>query len=293
MSFDSLIAASQRLNASVEALAAIGAELRLRREGGIADPRVRKLLQAVIAQIDPRLLEGLDEQHEAVALAFITAFFRQAVDLLENPTRAPGWLYDDPIVLQSQGQASQLVVRGIDALAARQPALREVLRRPGEFLDVGTGVGLLAIEAARSWPELKVVGIDIWEPALELARKNIAASDVGDRIELRNQDIQQLDDRDRYSLAWLTGPFIPLDIVATSLERIHRALTPDGWLVFGLYAPQPSLLGEALTNLRIVRGGGHPWTVDEVLARLRSLGFSRLDSYSPNPPIQFIVGCKG
>lgn len=104
--------------------------------------------------------------------------------------------------------------------------------------------------------------------------------------------MQQLDDHDRYAMAWLAGPFIPRDIVARALERIHRALVPGGWLVFGLYAPQPSLLGEALTNLRIVRGGEHPWKVDEVLSRLRSLGFGELDSHSPNPPIQFIVGCK-
>jgi len=292
MSFEALIAVSQRLNAAVEELAVLGAELRLRREGGDADPRVRKLLQDIVGQIDPRLLDGVDAQQEAVALAFITAFFRQAVDLLENPGRAPGWLYDDPIVLQSQGQASRLVVRGIEALAARQPGLQEALRRSGAFLDVGTGVGLLAIEAARSWPALEVVGIDIWEPALALARKNIAASEVADRIELRNQDVQHLDERDRYTLAWLAGPFIPLHVVAPALENIHRALTPGGWLVFGLYVPQPSLIGEALTNLRIVRGGGHPWTVDEVLTRLRSLGYEQLDSFSPNPPIQFIVGRK-
>lgn len=135
--------------------------MRLRREGGAADPAVRKLLQDIVGQIDPKLLDGIDPQQEATVLAFITAFFRQAVDLLENPARRPGWLYDDPIVLQSQGQASRLVVRGIEALAARLPELGTMLRQPGAFLDVGTGVGLLAIEAAHSWPALNVVGIGI------------------------------------------------------------------------------------------------------------------------------------
>jgi SAM-dependent methyltransferase len=292
MSFESLIAASQSLNASVEALAALGAELRLRRDGSEADPRVRELLQQIVHGIDPNLLEGVDAQQEAVVLAFITAFFRQAVDLLENPERRPGWRFDDPVVLQAQGQASRLVVRGIAAMAAREPGFREALQQPGVFLDVGTGVGLLAIEAARTWPALKIVGIDIWEPALALARRNLAVSDVADRVELRTQDVQHLADRDHYALAWLSGPFIPVEIVKQSLARIHDALEPGGWLVFGLYAPLPNLLGEALTNLRVVRGGGHPWRSDEVLALLRSTGFAQLNAHSPNPPIQFIVGRK-
>ena len=49
---------------------------------------------------------------------------------------------------------------------------------------VGTGVGWLAIEAARSWPALRVVGIDSWEPALILARKNLAQSGVVERVEV-------------------------------------------------------------------------------------------------------------
>jgi precorrin-6B methylase 2 len=292
MSLESLIAASQSLNASVEALAALGAELRLRRDGAEADPRVRELLQQIVQGIDPNLLEGVDAQQEAVVLAFITAFFRQAVDLLENPERKPGWRFDDPIVLQAQGQASRLVVRGIATMAAREPGFREVLQRPGAFLDVGTGVGLLAIEAARTWPALKIVGIDIWEPALALARRNLAASDVADRVELRTQDVQHLSDRDHYALAWLSGPFIPAEIVKQSMARIHDALQPGGWLVFGLYAPQSNLLGEALTNLRVVRSGGHPWRPDEALALLRSAGFAQLNAHSPNPPVQFIVGRK-
>ena len=45
--------------------------------------------------------------------------------------------------------------------------------------------------------------------------------DVADRIELRNQDVQRLDERDRYTLAWLAGPFIPLETVDAALDRIE------------------------------------------------------------------------
>ncbi len=46
-----------------------------------------------------------------------------------------------------------------------RPDIDSALRQSGSFLDVGTGVGWLAIEAARTRPALRVVGIDLWEPS--------------------------------------------------------------------------------------------------------------------------------
>ena len=113
MSFESLMARLQTLNSSVEALAAIGGELRLRREELNCDPRVRPLIQEVVQLIDPGLLDGIDAEQERTALAFIQTSFRQAADLMENPERAPGWSYADPVILESQGQLSRQIVRGI------------------------------------------------------------------------------------------------------------------------------------------------------------------------------------
>jgi hypothetical protein len=59
MSFETLLATSQRLNVSIEALAALGAELRIRREKLPVDPKVRQLLQEVVRGNDANLLEGV------------------------------------------------------------------------------------------------------------------------------------------------------------------------------------------------------------------------------------------
>jgi SAM-dependent methyltransferase len=293
MSFDSLMAVSQRLNASLEALAALGAELRLRQSGEAGDPRVRQLLQEVVRELDPQLLEGVDAGQQAAALGFIQAFFRQAVDLLEHPARAPGWVYDDPLILQSQGQASRLIARVIEALGAERPELAAVLREPGAFLDVGTGVGWLAIEAARSWPNLHVVGIDPWEPSLKMARANVAASGMAERIELRRQGAEELADREAFTLVWLSGPFLAPAVMDEVLERTKRALKPGGWMIFGLYAPPPDPLGQALTTLRIARGGGHPWTADEIQAKLGAIGFEQVSAAAPlKAPVLAVVDRK-
>jgi SAM-dependent methyltransferase len=222
MSFESLMGASQRLSVSLETLAALGAQLRFQQNGIDGDPRVRALLNDVACAIDPELLEGVELNQQASVLALIRIMFRQGLELLENPERPPGWSYQDPDILESQGQLSRLIVRWIEAIAAQRPELSEVLGRPGAFLDVGTGVGAIAIEAARSWPALRVVGIDPWEPALTLARKNLAESGFGERVEFRAHRVEQLEETATFSVAWVPGPFIPRNFATCCpLSSVH------------------------------------------------------------------------
>jgi ubiquinone/menaquinone biosynthesis C-methylase UbiE len=289
MSFESLMGVSQRLSISVEALAALGAQLRFLENGLDGDPRVRALVNDVARAIDPQLLEGVERNQQAAVLALIRTMFRQGLDLLENPERASGWSYQDPDILQSQGQPSRLLVQWIEAVAAQRPELNEVLRQPGAFLDVGTGVGSIAIEAARSWPALRVVGIDPWEPALALARKNLALSGLVERVELRLQRAEQLEETATFTLAWVPGPFISPEVIDRALEHVRCALVPGGWLIFGFYPVPSAPLEQALSRLRIVRSGGHPWTSKEVEGKLRALAFEQIEVYSPAPLIVLVV----
>jgi hypothetical protein len=102
MSFESLMNKWQTLNWSLEALAALGAELRLRREGRTDDSRLFHLLQEVVECIEPGLLDGVDANQELAVLSLIQSSFRQGIDLLENPGRAPGWSYEDPVILEAR-----------------------------------------------------------------------------------------------------------------------------------------------------------------------------------------------
>jgi SAM-dependent methyltransferase len=292
MSFDTAMAACQRLSGSMEALAAVGAHLRLQQANATADPRVRGLLDEVARAVEPSLLDGTSAGQQQIILSFIQAFFRQAADLLENPTRPPGWSYEDPVVLQAQGLASRLVVGVIEACAKQQPELKAVLGAPGAFLDIGSGVGWLAIEAAKSWPAMKVVAVDPWEPAMRLARKNIADTGTADRIELRAQSIEQMTDRDAFTLAWFAGPFIPREIATDAMTRMYRAMKPGGFLVFGLYGAAPTPLAQALVSLRVVRGGGHPWTVEEATSVMTAAGFTDVAPFRSETPILLVVGRK-
>ena len=149
---------------------------------------------------------------------------------------------------------------------------------------------LLAIEAARTWPALRVVGIDPWEPSLNLARQNLADTGMASRIELRAQRLQDIPDRDAFTLAWLAGPFLPPQIIATALATVRNALKPGGWLVFGLFASPPDPLGQALTALKVVRSGGHPWSNEDVESQMRDAGFEGIKSFTPPTLVRFTVG---
>jgi hypothetical protein len=125
---------------------------------------------------------------------------------------------------------------------------------------------------------------------LALARENLAKSGVAERIELRSQCVEHLDDVATFTLAWVPGPFIGAAIADRALERIHCALVPGGWLIFGINVTPPDPLQAALTALRNVRSGGYSWTPREVEERLRASDFQKVEWFSPGDPILFVIG---
>jgi hypothetical protein len=147
----------------------------------------------------------------------------------------------------------------------------------------------MALEAAERYPSLQVVGLDIWEPSLALARANVAASPYAARVEIRAQDVTQLDERAAYTLAWLATPFMPRPIAEAALDRLAVALAPNGYLVAGLFAMPPDKAGAAFTELRIVRSGGHLWDIVDMEQQLIARGFVDVETCS-KPLTNFVIG---
>ena len=142
------------------------------------------------------------------------------------------------------------------------------------ILDIGTGTGWLAIALAEAYPQARVVGIDVFAPALELARANVRAASLDDRIELRQQDARALADTAEFSAAWLPLPFLQAAIVPGVLKAVRGSLRPGGWLVAGTFAPGgPGRLAELLMDLRTLRSGGRTWVGDDLLPVLTSAGY--------------------
>jgi SAM-dependent methyltransferase len=291
---DDLRAVSGRLATQTEALAAVAAALRLRVSGERAPGAVEQCLDDVLEALEVRdavangSAEGL-----SLALAPIRALFLQSVDLLTDPARAPGWAYTDADLLQSLGQNSAAFAEVIrDVVSPQLEGLEEALARSGAaFLDVGVGVAALSIAMARLYPELRVLGIDPWDVALDLAQRNVAAAGLEGRITLRRQRVEELPDESAFDLAFLAGPFLGESVVEQAYERVGRALRPGGWVLFGMYSGRDPL-ETSLARLRAARSGAAVLDADDAEARLRAADFADVRTFAAELgiPSQLVVG---
>ena len=214
MSFIDVAGAVSRLQATTDALAALGARLAIGDHNTVA-PEIRSALDEVLAAVGVGDVADLDPQQCAMMAGLVRTVFAQSADLLDRPTRDIGWSYTDPALLEGQGRASMMM----PTLLAGTGELGDV----SSFLDIGTGVGLLAVSAARVWPRCTVVGIDVWKPSLDLARRAVTTAGLDDRIEIREQDVLDLDDVDRYDCVWLPSFFFRGDILAAAMPKIVAA----------------------------------------------------------------------
>lgn len=272
MSFPTLYAKVRELAATAQAMGALGAELRLRQLGKDGDPRLRSALRAVVDKFGPEQIDALAPGQIATIVGQLTYALQEALDLIREPDRAPGWTYEDSSVLQERGRGSRAGARNFETIARQRPALATVLDGNTKFLDVGTGTGWLAIECAKIWPRMQIVGIDIWEPALKIAESNVANEGLQDRITLRRQSINELSDQKAFDFIWVPTMFLPISIMDRITPRIVQALVPGGFVALGMFAAAPGPYGEDIRDLLTIRSGGHPWRPDELGNRLQSAG---------------------
>lgn len=108
----------------------------------------------------------------------------------------------------------RVIIPHLDGLTARLEA------PTAAFLDIGVGVAALSIAMTRLWPTLRVVGIDPWEPALALARQNVATAGLSERIDLRQQAVEDLTDQAAFDLVWVSQPFVRTDPPTSTLHRV-------------------------------------------------------------------------
>jgi SAM-dependent methyltransferase len=264
---ETALGAAVRLTIEMEAAAALAAYIRVTNESLDVDPQVRSLLEGITAEIASDATEigasGLP------IVGMVRAFLRQATELVDNPGRIGDWGHVDEAILQGVGRLSMAITTAFRAAAESLDGLAERLGSPGStFLDVGTGTAWLAIATARLFPAVHVTGVDIFEPALQLARKNVAAEGMQDRVEVKVQDAVDLDESETYDAIWLPLPFMPKAIVPQAVAAARRALRPGGWLLPGTFAGPGDHLSQMLVDLRTVRSGGHPWETAELVELL-------------------------
>ncbi|MEO7198082.1 MAG: class I SAM-dependent methyltransferase [Solirubrobacterales bacterium] len=154
--------------------------------------------------------------------------------------------YDRDARLYEQWWAPVLASSAAALLDRVAPWVEARVRASGacRILDVGTGTGALAIDAARRWPRVTVTGVDASRGMLAVARQQ-AASELGHgalriRWQRAEADSMPIDDA---SVDLVVSSFVYQLVPdrAAALREAWRVLRPGGrlWLVTWIdrYAP--------------------------------------------------------
>jgi hypothetical protein len=285
------------LTRSADALAAIGAALDARASNAALDPAIRPHVEAVLSA------HGIAGTPDSLATAEIVPMLGQIrtfalanAKLLFAASRSGGWSHTDPELLQAAGDASAGFPQRLKSVLAPQlEGLSARLASPdAAFLDIGVGVAALSMAMAATWPNLRITGIDPWAPSIATARAAVAAAGLSDRIMLREQSAEDMEDRDAFDLAWLPSLFVPRGAVPAILRRVLGALRPGGWLLVPILRPVDDPLTTALARLRVALFGGYAWPADELTMALRNKGYADVHTRAPSPQAvnALVVGRK-
>ena len=117
----------------------------------------------------------------------------------------------------------------------------------GSFLDVGTGTGILAIAAAKLFPEAHIEACDIDESAIAIARENANANGVLDQINFR---VGSVDD------STASADLVCANLTADVITQMLRTLV-------GLSCGKLILSGILETQIEMVQAGLHACGIDD------------------------------
>jgi protein-L-isoaspartate O-methyltransferase len=232
------------LEAAAWALAALISTLRDGRTAPLADVLAAAPLRTAVleaARLVARDAEGLTVPPSLLlgapfAEAKLSSLRQAAAAAARDRDSVPnqGWALQDDEVLLSQGRASAGTARALATkIVPELTGLAGRLEAAGSrILDIGTGVAAIAITLARAFPRSQVVGIDVLERALNLARAELDdATDVAGRVSLRQLDLADLTEQAGYDLVWLPAPFLSEAALSAGLPRAIDAVRPGGWII--------------------------------------------------------------
>jgi ribosomal protein L3 glutamine methyltransferase len=136
-------------------------------------------------------LDALDEAADraltAAEQAEVESLITQRIDTRRPAAYLTGeaWLQGIPFYIDARSIVPRSFIAELMADASIDPWLSE---RTTRVLDLCTGNGSLAVLAAMAWPDIQVVGTDLSQDALDVARRNIERHGLEARIALAQGD---------------------------------------------------------------------------------------------------------
>jgi hypothetical protein len=214
------------------------------------------------------------------------------MDSARQPAKPLVWDFSDPEILQSRGSASASFSATVfKGLFPRMGNLIERLQSPSaSFLDVGTGVGAIAIAMCRALPNLHVVGLDILATPLVEARRIAGAAGLTDRIVFRQQDVQDMKDNEVFDLAFFPQMFMPEEVVKRGFTNSWLSLRRGGWIMVAAGCIPGMSLQASVSRLRDTLVGGSARIPSQIQSMLIESGFISVDMFDVSETSKLVFG---
>jgi 2-polyprenyl-3-methyl-5-hydroxy-6-metoxy-1,4-benzoquinol methylase len=101
----------------------------------------------------------------------------------------------------------------------------------GGIIDVGCGFGGTVLVLAREFPESELVGIDLSEPLLNLAKRTSRALNLEDRVTFEQQDVHEIGyDDNAFDVALNINMVHLVNDPVRMLNHLERLVKPAGFL---------------------------------------------------------------
>ena len=191
-------------------------------------------------------------------------------------------------------QDGELIARSSRVLEAFQAeVIRDAFPKHGamRLLEIGCGSGIYIRHAAAINPELTAIGLELQPAVAEMARANLRAWGMEDRVKIEDGDFRAKTPSEQFNIATLYNNiyYFPVEERVPLLERIRGFLKPGGFLLLTTCCQGGSLGLEAL-NLwgAATAGAGRLPTERELVDQLRQAGYSAVKTKSLFPGDRFL-----
>ena len=139
-------------------------------------------------------------------------------------------VYDDPNWARNYAKRNEKRNRRITKTVLVKN-LKEFGFENGRILDAGCGAGEVCFELAHAFPKARIVGIDLGEAILKLARELAENEGVDKQVTFQKGDVTKMEFKDNsFDVIISINVFHILDEPVKMVDEIERVLKPDGIL---------------------------------------------------------------
>jgi SAM-dependent methyltransferase len=120
---------------------------------------------------------------------------------------------------------------------------------------------------------LKAVALEPAPHPAAIGRRHVQEAGLVDRIVIRQERVEDMEDERAFDLAFLPQMFLPDAIIQDAVERIFRSLKPGGWLLVAVLSHEGHGMLPAVNRLKNLLWGGSARDVTQLRPRLAAAGF--------------------